>query len=143
MGWVFKDWWEKNKKKENKKRREKYRSDPGFREDAKDKAKQNYLARRKRTTPVDRRTIRSSDGTRYLSIGRIARLINRPIPTIRSYHKSGILPSTAVDSRNWRLYTTNQAKLLRHAFKALDDPSDSSVKSLADVSALVSSRWEE
>jgi hypothetical protein len=140
---TFKEWWDKNKERLNKERREKYHSDPEFRQLAKEKSRRNYRIVRRRDNPVDRYAIRDANGNRYWTIGRIARIINRPIPTIRSYHIAGVLPEpTVVDSRKWRLYTSAQAALLRQAFKALDDPTDSTMQALADITAFVTPRWE-
>lgn len=142
--WTFKEWWEKNKKQRNKDRRIEYHANPALQEEVREAARKNYRQRRKKMVPVDRLTIRDAQGNRYWSIGRIARMINRPIPTIRSYHDSGVIPEPAArDERGWRLYTTKQASLLRSLFKALDDPSETRVQALADITRAITPHWRD
>ena len=141
--WTFKDYWERKKDERNQIRRDKYNSDPEYHAAVRATAKQNYKRYKRRMSPIDRRTLLSVDGTRYWSIGRIARLISRNITTIRLYHKKGVIPEPRTfDSRGWRLYSTQQAILLRQLFRRLDDESDTGVKSLADLSAIIYPRWE-
>lgn len=139
----YKDWYRRNRHSLNERRREKYNTNPAYRARIRRQAQESYAAKRN-PVPVDRRTIVDKTGRKYWSIGRIARLINRKVLTVRQYHKTGVLPQpTYFDSRGWRLYTPSQAALLRMVFRRLDDPNDTTVQSLADVTDLVIERWDE
>lgn len=142
MTWDPKEHYEQNKDEISKKRRERYKTDPVYRQKRQSKALKYYDTRVKRSIPIDRRTILTEDGTRLMSIGRVARLIGRTIDSIRHYHKDGIIPEPLFfDSRGWRLYTPKQAMLLRGAFRRLDDEEDWRVRTLKDVSRLVTAEW--
>lgn len=144
MVWDFEKYWRENKEKINKERRDKYHANPEHRTELREKAKRNYEKTRRRMVPIDRRTVVSEDGKRYWSIGRIARLIGRNITTIRRYHKDGIIPEPKYfDKRGWRLFDTNQANIMRQAFRRLDDEDDKSVTSLKDVTALLIPLWDD
>lgn len=138
----FKDWWALNKEAQNAKRREKYRTDPQTRQRARSSALRRYRTTQRRETQIDRRTVVTEDGTRYISIGRMSRLIGRTVMSIRRYHRMGIIPDPLYcDARGWRLYTITQAALLRRVFRRFEDRNDLGVKNLRDVARLVGAEW--
>jgi DNA-binding transcriptional MerR regulator len=84
--------------------------------------------------------MRSEDGTRLLSIGKLGEVINRKPDTIRTYHRNGVIPELKhFDSRGWRLYTFYQARLLQRAFTAFEA---GKYKSLAEVAEFIHKEWD-
>jgi hypothetical protein len=141
MGWVFKEFWDKNKDEKNAERRRKYNSDPEYHKRVRKKAKESYNRRIKKMKPTDRQTIVDNSGKKYWSIGRLSRIINRTIIVIRRYHMDGVIPlPTFYDTRGWRLYSTHQVSMMRKAFKQLDE---GSMKSLSELTKFLTENWEE
>lgn len=144
MTWSYKEWYRQNKEKVNAKRRKKYDEDAAFREKTQTRALEGYHAKRKTMAPTDRRTVVDEQGERFFSIGRIARLIGRQIESVRKYHRMGILPDpTYFDARGWRLYTRQQALLIRQVFRRFQEQTDVEVRTLADVRRVLHERWAE
>lgn len=140
----FKSWWSLHGADVNAKRRAAYRQDPQYRDDKKKEFREHYRRARRNMTPVDRRTVVSGSGRLYLTIGRVARIIRRDANSIRRYHKMGVIPEPRFyDSRGWRLYTPSQADFMRRVFERLDNPENTSVRSLTDVRRLLDRRWVE
>ena len=138
MSWRFTDWYEKNKEEFNRKRRLRYHTDPKYREDRLQEVKRGY--RRNQATNIGRdRRVLHANGRRFLSIGRLAEVLNRSVQTVREYHYNGVIPdATHVDARGWRLYTTYQVQLLRDVFRRFDD---GDLTSLAEVARVLEEAW--
>jgi hypothetical protein len=140
---TFDSYWQKEKDRINKQRREKYRANRAFRKEQIELATKYYHDKVKKPTVVDRRMIVGEDGARFLSIGRVSRLIGRKISSIRRYHYDGIIPEPSFyDSRGWRLYTVHQAQLLQRTFRQYDDPQNTEVTRLVQVAELLKAGWE-
>ena len=140
----FKDWWRRNKDRINAARRAKYRADPRYREKKKEEFRDYYQGTRQAVTPVDRRTVVSGTGRMFVTIGRVARIINRRTNSIRRYHVQGVIPEPRYyDARGWRLYTPSQAELMRNVFSRMDDPNDNTITTLGDVRRALRAGWME
>lgn len=141
---TFKTWWDKNKEERNRLRREKYASNRPHRDRLKEKALEHYRNSVRRDRPIDRRSVVTEDGIRFMSIGRLARLIGRQIDSVRRYQRMGVIPEPMYfDTRGWRLYTVNQAMLLRRVFQRFENKEDLEVRNLNDVAALLHAEWQE
>jgi hypothetical protein len=85
----------------------------------------------------------TEEGSCLLSIGRVSQWIGRKIPSIREYHKKGVIPAPHhLDKRGWRFYTVDQAMLLKEAFRRYDDPDNQEIKTLTDVATFLKTRWD-
>lgn len=141
MAFNYKDWYEKNKVRLSEKRKKDYKEKPAVRKAARKRASNYYKSHKKVMDPVDRMVVKTADGYKFFSIGKVARAINRKLDTVRRYHAKGVIPEPKYyDSRGWRLYTREQALLLQKAFKNLDTEK---FKSLGEVSEYLTERWEE
>jgi len=137
---TFKEWYEDNRERLSVKRKAKYRNDPEYRRKALERARRYYKLKRKKMVPADRRLVVAPDGSRYLTIGKLSKLINRSIQTIRAYHRQGVIPNVRhTDGRGWRLYTPGQAALLRKVFRAFDE---GKLGSLEQVKRVVHKYWD-
>lgn len=140
----YKTWWAKEKEARNADRRAKYRQNPLYREQKKEEFREYYRGTRVDTQPVDRRTIISGSGRLFVTIGRVSRMIGRESNSIRRYHKQGVIPEPRFyDARGWRLYTSAQTRLLVEAFRRLDNPDDTTVRTLGDVRRMLEAGWAE
>lgn len=136
--WNFKEYYAANKKKISDKRKKKYRKDPKYRSTVLQKSKDYYNEKLKRPYLADRRIFQTEEG-QYISIGRLATLINKDVNTIRRYHRAGIIPQpTRVDSRGWRLYGRSEATLLQTAFRAKQR---GELANLREVQAYIRQHW--
>ncbi len=98
----------------------------------------------RRERPIDRRTIVTEDGARFVSIGRVSRMIGRETASIRRYHRMGVIPQPLFfDRRGWRLYSVDQVMLLRRVFRRLENPEDQEVRNLMHVRNLLQTEWAE
>lgn len=135
------EYYERNKKRIAERKKERYRRDSAYRKAIRKRTKESHAALRKRRieTGYDRRVL--ADGTvKYFSIGKIGEIINRSSHTIRAYHKSGIIPDSGhYDSRGWRLYTKEQALILKKLFKKFDKQE---IPSLDTLGAELKKEWK-
>ena len=139
---TFQDWWNENKARKNAERRTTYRDNPVVRESRKAQALAHYRTKVRRERPIDRRSVVTEDGVRFMSIGRLARLIGRQIDSVRRYERTGVIPEPLYfDTRGWRLYTVSQAMLMRRVFRRFENKEDMEVKTLNDVAALLHVDW--
>jgi len=123
-----------------KRKKERYWYDEEHREKVK-KAARDYQRSRAKDSRADRMMIISTAGVRYLTIGRIARMIRRSIYMVREYHRLGVIPTpTQFNARGWRLYTREQANLLQHTFRRWDRRE---FECLAQVGAVLHKKWRE
>lgn len=103
-------------------RKQKYASDPGYREKARRSARARY---KKDLKSFDKRggyTVKRVDGRELFTISYVATLTSRKEDVIRSWEKQGVIPlSTYTDTRGWRLYTDKQIRFLVRAFKQYDE----------------------
>lgn len=114
-----KEYYQKNKERLSIRRKRKYKNDLSYREGIRRKSR-NYSRMRRERSSGKKGVVSSSKGT-FITIGRLSKIIGKGISTIRAYHRKGILPNPIYfDTRGWRLYTLNQAILLRKAFKSFD-----------------------
>ena len=135
-----KEYYQRNKEKIREGRKQRYRKDPKYRRSirTRTKAKHDALRNWRDATGYDRRVI--TDGkNKYISIGKLGDLITRSVHTIRSYHKTGVIPDTGVcDSRGWRLYTLEQASICKEVFKRFDR---GELTNLDEVSHEIEKKW--
>lgn len=125
----------------NEKRRERYHRDKTYRKKLKKNFRRYYRDNLQKDVAVDRRTIVDGQGRKFLSIGKVAELINRKPETLRKYHNESFLPTPKFyDTRGWRLYTKSQAELLMTAFKMFDS---GKLKSLTEVGIYVRKGWSD
>lgn len=138
MAFDQRNYYRENKARIAKQRKSRYENDPDYRRGIKSRA--ILRKRANRSEPTEKGVIITSQGT-FITIGRLAKFIGREIRTIRTYHRTGILPTpTHFDTRGWRLYTTNQAILIKAAFESLDR---GELAGLKDIFGLVNKEWEE
>jgi len=138
-GFNYKEWYKANKKRLSKERKEKYESDHDHRAKIQADAKAYYHATNA-GVKRDRKTL--TDGkTTFITIGKISEMINRKVQTIREYHNTAVIPEPSFyDSRGWRLYTFEQANLIKKIFAAFDRKE---IKSLTDVSEILHAKWKK
>ena len=117
------EYYRKNREQILAKRKRRYRSDNAYREAilARRRTARRRQREEKRAAGLDDRRVIRTDRTTYVSIGRLAGMINRQVQTIRNYHREGVLPEPlAHDSRGWRLYTVSQATMMAQLFRQYD-----------------------
>lgn len=135
---TYKKWYSRRRAHVLRMKRDRYRNDPDYREKVRKQARSYWRKNRMVSEPADRTIVKSQVGI-FFSIGRIANLTKLSQSTIRKYHKSGVLPETThIDTRGWRLYTRDQADLLRVAFRML---AEKELESLSTLSEYVARRW--
>lgn len=140
MAWDFDEWYEENKERLSRERKLKYRSNKEYREKRKAASRDYYDRTKRRLRPVDRFSVSNKRGERFVTIGRVAALINRHVETVRGYHRRGVIPNpTVFDSRGWRLYTQEQLNLMVSAFHRLDG---GDLGSLAEVAQALARGWQ-
>lgn len=128
-------------------RRSRYQKDKTFRDKAKKNSLDRYREATKDSEPIDRMVISG-----YFTIGRLAKILNKSVHTIRFYHRKRInkktkkvihyqvIPDvTNVDSRGWRLYTMGQVKLLIRVFKRFDN---GELTTLNEVGEVLKKEWQ-
>ena len=121
MVFSYKQWYKENKAELSKKRKRRYRQDKDYRTDCRAKALKYYKTHKRKTSPVDRFRIQNVAGDNYVTIGRVAKAIDRSVHTVRLYHAAGLIPMPLFfDRRGWRLYTMSQLGVLRKTFEMLD-----------------------
>jgi hypothetical protein len=122
-------------------RRERYHRDTPYRKKLKKNFRRYYRNHLQKDVAVDRREIVDGQGRKFLSIGKVADLINRKPETLRKYHNDSFLPTPKFyDTRGWRLYSKPQAELLMTAFKLFDN---GKLKSLTEVGIYVRKGWND
>lgn len=127
----FQVWYQKNRKKLSKRRRERYNSDPGYREQVLEHTRVYRTKVRKKAKPRP-----------GLSVTEAAVRIGRTAQTIREWEKRKLIPKTR-DERGYRRYSIQQVGLLRVLGKALDDHRYHRVTSgkVAAVRASIKANW--
>lgn len=114
------DYYRRNKEKILAERRRRYRKDREYRERIRQRAREVY-EESKPEKPTDRHVFEGRNGQRFISIGKLGQAIDRRIQTIRWYHRSGLFPPPLYhDKRGWRLYSVNQALMLKNLFERYD-----------------------
>jgi len=117
------DYYEVHKHRIAKKKRERYRTDPDYRERLKQLSRESYRRRKIREgkkvyefgEPTDvAHNIVIKDGMTYYSISYAAKIAEVSILTVRHWIKEGIIPEPVRDttSRRWRWFTPTQILLL-------------------------------
>jgi hypothetical protein len=148
MGFSYDRWYRDNRSSLSRGRRLRYHTDEAYRKQCVKRASAAYR-KRKRSGLIERtdcKVIRRNDGTRYFTIGKLSKAINKKIYTIRDYHRKGILPEPSFyDSRGWRLYSEHQVLLLKRVFRLFDEIKKDKSKrlSLAQLSEYVKERWND
>lgn len=137
MPWIYKDWYEDNKRELSERRKKRYRQDPEYRKKARDNAKRYY--NKKTGGGPKSRTIFTQKGERYFSIGELSKRIGKSIQTIREYHRFGVIPISFSDNRGWRLYNESQVILMERIFRQFDEKK---IKSLKQVSEILDKEWD-
>jgi len=127
----FQLWYQKNRKKLSKRRRERYKADPGYREQVLEHTRVYRTKARKKAKPRP-----------GFSVTEAAVRIGRTAQTIREWEKRKLIPKTR-DDRGYRRYTSQQVGLLRVLGKTLDDHRYHRVTSdkVAAVRASVKANW--
>ncbi len=144
MARTFQDWYNENKDRLSAERKLEYRRNPVLRQRRQRQALTRYRTLKRRERPIDRRSVVNQEGARFISIGRLSHLISRDVMSIRRYHRQGVIPEPLFhDARGWRLYSMEQAILLRRVFRRFEDREDDGVKNLRDVAALLLASWRE
>lgn len=110
----FKQWYAKNKDELNAARKERYHSDPEYRQKIIERQK---IARHKKprpVTPIERRSFREIDGkkTQVFRIGAVCEYAGCSERTLRGWEQDGLIPPPTIPGRH-RVYTEHQALLLR------------------------------
>lgn len=119
--WSYKEWYTDNKVELSKKRKAKYKTSQKYRTVCKDRSLLYYRTRKRKTMPVDRFRVQTAVGDNYVTIGRVAKSINRSVQTVRLYHVEELIPQPLFfDKRGWRMYTKSQLGILKLAFEAWD-----------------------
>lgn len=122
-------------------RKKKYAEDPVYRKRVKRRSAAYHRIFKRKMAPTDRGIVIATDGSKYLTVGKVAVAINRKKSTVQYYNTKGVIPDPKVmDSRGWRLYTREQVILLREAFKKFDR---GELGSLKEVTAFITKRWED
>jgi hypothetical protein len=134
--WVFKKWYEENKVPFNEKRRNRYNTDPEYRQYVLEMNKKNREKRQKERFKEDRerkkavkivaspswKEFESDEGKPMLTIGALAKALGRSTQSIRLWEKHGVIPVTPHrNARGDRLYTPEQVLDL---YKTLKDTKD-------------------
>ena len=119
--WSFKDYYERNRKRLLKLKRERYAKDPAYRRAVKRRSQKRYRLLRKLNPPEERGVVRGERGEKYVTIGKLSKVVGRSITAIRSYHIRGVIPSPKYfTEQGWRLYSEKEVKVFGSAFAALD-----------------------
>lgn len=144
-----KDYYEEHKSVILNNRKRRYDSDASVRNKAKQHSIQQYLKKKKRNPPTDRRVIINADGKLFYTIGKVAKALGKSVHTIRCYHReretkyntqAQVIPDpTHTDQRGYRLYTQYQMSLLKKIFKAFDD---GRIATLAEVNTILKKFWK-
>lgn len=114
------DYYRRNREKILRERRRRYQADKSYRERIRQRAREIY-DESKPERPSDRHVFSGRNGRKFISIGKLGQAINREIQTIRWYHRTGLFPNPLFhDKRGWRLYSLDQALMLKDLFSQYD-----------------------
>lgn len=114
------EYYRRNRDKILERRRKRYQDDKEYRERIRQRAREIY-DESKPDKPSDRHVFSGRNGKKFISIGKLGQAINREIQTIRWYHRTGLFPSPLYhDKRGWRLYSVDQAIMLKDLFSLYD-----------------------
>lgn len=139
MSFDYKDWYQENKKVIARKRKLKYHKDAEYRTLCKERARDYYNRNERR--PLEARFFRRVNGVDYITIGKLAKIIKRTTQTIRQYHDNCVIPEVnIVDSRGWRLYTLEQARIISSVFARYNKDK---IRTLKEVSDQIKKKWKE
>lgn len=133
-GFTWEDWWKKNGDRVNEKRRNRYKTDPEYREAQKALSRKNYAAQAKQrdeaggiVTKVRRfrkakKIMLNGNVVELFSVGTFAKAIGRMNQTISVWERQGFLPKTPFrtpkDSENGvRLYSRDMIDVVRRVLE--------------------------
>jgi DNA-binding transcriptional MerR regulator len=130
--WTFKEWYERNKPEFNARRRERYTTDPEYRKRVLEMNRKNREKRQKVVSKEDRdrkaaikfspapswKEFEGADGVTMVTIGALAKLLNRSAQSIRLWEKHNVIPATTHrNSRGDRLYSPEQVMEIKAIIK--------------------------
>lgn len=119
-GFTFRKWYEEHGDDLNAKRRDRYASDPEYREKAKAQARIARERRRARGGQVSETTVKRVIDGKEVELYRVsaaAEMIGKSPDTIRLWTRKGYVPGEAGEHR---LYSLKQVKLLQKLAKVID-----------------------
>lgn len=137
---AYQRWYAKNRDKINRERREKYQSDPEYRDQA---VRASRAARAARPEPSKAGQSRFKDVggvvVETMSISELARFCGRSIQTIRLWESKGFIPEPTVTAGK-RFYTHVQCALVRELALVMDSSLSLNRKARSDVIAGVKAK---
>jgi DNA-binding transcriptional MerR regulator len=144
-GFSFQKWYEDNAESLNKTRRERYKTDPEYRDRvlalnkaAREKRRAAKEVEKKRETEAVRvrsgtrpwRQVDGPDAVKMFTIGALARAVGKSVKMIRLWEKNGTIPETPHRSEKGdRLYTLEQIQQIHASLKKQGKVDDSVVRS--------------
>jgi ribosomal protein S8E len=112
---VFKRWYGDNREEYNKRRKNRYDTDPEYREKVKERAR---LSKRRKIAAMGGAVTRSWKGTTLLvyRIGRVCEKLGINKNVILDWENRGIIPTPIFGGKH-RVYTQNQMDLIRELYE--------------------------
>lgn len=109
----FSKWYETNKDGFNVRRKQKYHSDPEYREKVIQRQREARKKNPRPSTASDKhyRTI-NGDQVEVFRIGHVVEAISRSEKTIRTWESEGLIPAPSIEGKH-RYYTQEQVSLLK------------------------------
>ena len=138
--WSYQDWYDKNKDGLSQRRKDRYHTDPEYKERVLEQNKKYREKKRKEAAQIPRpkvrvprhrrpviRTIllRGKPKTKELvHVGAFARIVGKSVPTIHQWERLGLLPRTPFyvngKSKRERLFTSEMIEVVKEAVETRD-----------------------
>lgn len=117
---TFKDWYEENKDDLNEAKAKRYKTDPNYKEAAKDRVHKKY--REEHGIFEDGSRVVTLEGQEYVAfkLSDAADKLGININTLRGYFQRGYLPFVHFDNTRLKLVTVDQIPLIERFLKALE-----------------------